>query len=91
MKIKVPLRKVLQGGVFVAVVLTLIFYILQQVRQKLDLKVLTNEKRGGLKVVAFDRSPVKLFALRFSNKSVQAPSCERAKTSQRTPALKVLQ
>jgi hypothetical protein len=41
------------------------------------LKVLTNEKRGGLKVEAFDRSPFKLFTLKFSNKSVQAPSCER--------------
>jgi hypothetical protein len=48
------------------------------------LKVLTNEKRGGLKVVAFDRSPFKLFTLRFSNKSVQAPSCERLRTAQRT-------
>ncbi len=35
-------------------------------------------------MVAFDRSPVKLFTLRFSNKSVQAPSCERPKTSQWT-------
>jgi hypothetical protein len=43
------------------------------------LKVLTNEKRDGLKVVAFDRSPFKLFTLRFSNISVQAPSCERPK------------
>jgi hypothetical protein len=43
------------------------------------LKVLPNEKRGGLKVVAFDRSPFKLFTLRFSNKLVQAPSCERPK------------
>jgi hypothetical protein len=48
------------------------------------LKVLTNEKRGGLKVIAFDGSPLKLFALRFSNKSVQAPSSERPKTTQRT-------
>ncbi len=48
------------------------------------LKVLTNEKRGGLKVVAFDRSPFKLFTLRFSNKSVQAPSCERPRTAPRT-------
>ncbi len=38
-------------------------------------------KRGGLKVVAFDRSP---FKLRVSNKSVQALSCERPKTAQRT-------
>ncbi len=49
-----------------------------------DLKVLSNEKRGNLKVVAFDRSPFKLFTLRFSNKSMQAPSCERPRTDQRT-------
>jgi hypothetical protein len=48
------------------------------------LKVLTNEKKGGLEVVAFDRSPFKLFTLRFSDKSVQAPSSERPKTTQRT-------
>jgi hypothetical protein len=48
------------------------------------LKVLTNEKSGGLKVVAFNGSPFKLFTLRYSNKSVQAPFCERSKTSQRT-------
>jgi hypothetical protein len=41
-------------------------------RPKEVLKVLTNEKRGGLKVVAFDTYPFKLFTLRFSNKSVQA-------------------
>jgi hypothetical protein len=35
------------------------------------LKVLTNEKRGGLRIVLFD-------------KSVQAPSCERHKTTQQT-------
>ncbi len=29
------------------------------------LNVLANDKRGGLKVVAFDRSPFKLFTLRF--------------------------
>jgi hypothetical protein len=45
---------------------------------------LTNEKRGGLKVVAFDRPPFKLFTLRFSNKSVQAPSCKRRRTAQRS-------
>ncbi len=45
---------------------------------------LTNEKRDGFKVVAFERSPFKLFTRRFSNKSVQAPSCERPKTAQRT-------
>jgi hypothetical protein len=48
---------------------------------------LTNEKRGGLKVVAFDRSPFKLFSLKFSTKSVQAPTCERPKTTQRTLSL----
>jgi hypothetical protein len=48
------------------------------------LKAFTNEKIGGLNVVAFDRSPFKLFTMRFSNKSVHAPSCERSKTSQRT-------
>ena len=51
------------------------------------LKVLTNEKRGGLKVVGFDRSPFKLFSLRFSTKSLQAPSCESPKTTQRTLSL----
>jgi hypothetical protein len=50
----------------------------------LYLKVLTNEKRGGLKEVAFDRSPFKVFSLRFSKKSVQAPSCKRPKTTQQT-------
>jgi hypothetical protein len=43
--------------------------------------VLTNEKIGVLKVVAFDGSPFKLFSLRFSTKFVQAPSCERPKTT----------
>jgi hypothetical protein len=42
------------------------------------LKVLTNEKRGGLKVVSIDRSRFQLFTLKFSKKSVQTPSCERA-------------
>jgi hypothetical protein len=46
-------------------------------------KVLTNEKRGGLKVIAFDRSPFKLFTLRVSNKSVKVPASERPKTTQR--------
>ncbi len=32
------------------------------------LKVSTNEKRGGLKVVAFDRYPFKVFSLRFLKK-----------------------
>jgi hypothetical protein len=49
-----------------------------------NLKVFTNEKRGGLKVVAIDRSSFKLFSLRFSNKSVEALSCEWPNISQRT-------
>jgi hypothetical protein len=49
-----------------------------------SLKVLTNENRGGLNLVSFDRSPFKPFSLRFSNNSVQAPSRERPKTAQRT-------
>ncbi len=48
------------------------------------LKVLTNEKRGGWRVISFDRSPFKLFSRKFSKESVQAPSCERHKTTQRT-------
>jgi hypothetical protein len=39
------------------------------------------EKRGGLKVVAFNKSPLKLFTLKFSKESVQAPSCKRPKTT----------
>ncbi len=53
------------------------------------LKVLANEKRGGLKVVAFDKSPSKLFTLKFSKESVKAPSCKRPKTTQRTPFLSI--
>ncbi len=41
-----------------------------------NLKVLTNDKRCWLKVVSFDMSSLKLFTLRFSNKSVRAPSCD---------------
>ena len=48
------------------------------------LKILTNEKRGGLRIISFDRSPFKLFSRKFSKESVQAPSCERHKTTQRT-------
>jgi hypothetical protein len=59
--------------------------IIQKGRNQIfDLKVLTNEKRGGLKEVAFDRSPFKVFSLRFSKKSVQVPSCKRPKTTQQT-------
>ncbi len=48
------------------------------------LKVLTNEKWGWLTVVLFDRSCFKLFLRKFSNKLVQALSCERLKTALRT-------
>ncbi len=59
-------------------------FTLQQIIFNLYLKVLTNEKRGGLTVVSFDRSPVQLFSLWFLYKSMKAPSCERPKTNQRT-------
>jgi hypothetical protein len=49
-----------------------------------DLKVLTNEKRGGLILVSFDWSRFRPFMLKFSKESVQTPSCERPKTAQRT-------
>jgi hypothetical protein len=49
-----------------------------------NLKVFTNEKRDGLTVVSFDRSCFKLCSRKFSNKLVQAPSCERPKTAPRT-------
>jgi hypothetical protein len=39
---------------------------------KFFFKVLTLEKRGGLKVASFDRSRFKLFTLRFSKIFVQA-------------------
>jgi hypothetical protein len=48
------------------------------------LKVLTNEKRGGLTVILSDRSRFQLFTLKFSKKSVQSSSCERPRTAQRT-------
>jgi hypothetical protein len=52
--------------------------------EKLSLKVLTNEKRGGLRVISLDRSPFKLISQKFSKESVQAPSYERHKTTERT-------
>ncbi len=51
-------------------------------KAKTPSKVLTNEKRSGLKVVSIDRPPVKLFTLGLSNKSLKTPSCDRPK---RTP------
>jgi hypothetical protein len=50
----------------------------------LKVKVFTNEKRGGLIEISFDRPPFKLLSRKFSKESVQAPSCERHKTTQRT-------
>jgi hypothetical protein len=35
-------------------------------------------------MLPFDRSRFKLFSRKFSNKLVQAPSCERPKTAPRT-------
>ncbi len=64
-----------------------VFKWLKRVKKKnssvFALKVLTNEKIGGLRVISFDRSPFKLFSRKFSKESVQAPSCERLKTTQR--------
>jgi hypothetical protein len=53
-------------------------------RDTVPLKVSTNEKRDGLKLVAYVRSPFQLISLRFSNKSVQAQSCGRPITTLRT-------
>jgi hypothetical protein len=39
---------------------------------------------GWLTVVSFDESPFKLFSLRFSYKSMQAPSYKRTQANQRT-------
>ncbi len=44
--------------------LSTILYLNINCIYKIILKVMTNEKRGGLKVVAFDRSSFKLFSLR---------------------------
>jgi hypothetical protein len=52
-----------------------------------SVKVLTTEKRGGVRIVSYGRSPFKVFSMKFSNKSVhcvQAPSYERPKTTQQT-------
>ncbi len=48
------------------------------------LKVLTNDKRCGLKVASVDRSLFKLFTLKFSSKSMQVRSFERFKITLRT-------
>ncbi len=45
---------------------------------------LTLWQKRWVEVEAFDRSRFKLFTLIFSNKSVQAPSCEGPKTAQRS-------
>jgi hypothetical protein len=40
------------------------------------LKIFSSKKRDGLKVLSVDKSRFKLFTLRFSEKSVQTPSCD---------------
>jgi hypothetical protein len=45
---------------------------------------LTDEKRGELTVVLFDRGLFQLFTLKFSYKPVRSSSCKRPKTAQRT-------
>jgi hypothetical protein len=45
---------------------------LNTVKAKPILKVLTNEKRGVLREISFNRSPFKLFLRKFSKESVQA-------------------
>jgi hypothetical protein len=67
--------------------LNILFGHLWVVECRYTLKVLINEKRGGLTVILFDRSSFHLFTLKFSNKSVQSSSCERSKTAQWTPFL----
>jgi hypothetical protein len=71
-------------AVFYGKICEIVFEKVTKKVQNRVLKVLTNEKRGGVTVVSFDRSPFKLFSRKFSNKLVQAPSCERLKTTQRT-------
>ncbi len=51
---------------------------------KNSLRGTTNEKRGELTVLLFDRFNFKLFTLKFLSKSVLSWSCERPKTAQRT-------
>jgi hypothetical protein len=50
----------------------------------ISLKILTNEKRGGLNFVSFDWTRFNIFTLKFSKESVQTPSCERPETAKRT-------
>jgi hypothetical protein len=45
-------------------------YHYSQILNVFDLKVLTNEKRGGLRIISLDRSPFKLFSRKFSKESV---------------------
>ncbi len=71
-------------SIFVSVIKQFARINLIRICDQLLLKVLTNEKRGGLAMVSFDRFSFKVFSLLFSNKSMQAPSCERTKTTQRT-------
>jgi hypothetical protein len=56
---------------------------LNQALTNLLFKGIDNQKRGGLNLESFDLSCFKPFTLRFSNKSVRTPSCERPKTTRR--------
>ncbi len=74
---------------FSTVIVPLSLFLSQNVQKSehttfLSLKLFTNEKRGGLRVISFDRPPFKLLSRKFSKESVQAPPCERHKTTQRT-------
>jgi hypothetical protein len=52
--------------------------------RSISLKILTNEKRGELNFVSFDWTRFNIFTLKFSEESVQTPSCERPETAKRT-------
>ncbi len=73
---------VLLVSIFVSVIKQVARINSIRICDQLLLKILTNEKRGGLAMVS--RSPFKVFSLHFSNKSMQAPSGGRTKTTQRT-------
>ncbi len=60
---------------------SLVFYMYQIWKSLFWLDSVTMRKRWVKS--AFDRSPFKLFTLKFSNKSVQAPSCDRPIATQR--------
>ncbi len=72
------------SGHFLPLLYNILSDVILRACQASLLKVLTNQKRGGLTVVSFERSRFKLLSRKFSKKLVQAPSCERPKTTQRT-------